>query len=278
MNNEFQPFLKWAGGKRQIINELTSRMPKEYNTLFEPFVGAGALFMNIKHSKLVINDINSELMNTFIQIKKNPYKLIKELDKTQELHKDGQKEFYLEIRAQDREKNWNRKSKIKRASRLMYLNKYCFNGLYRVNKSGYYNVPFNGKEFVSLYNKNNIMNLSKYLRNNIVSIFSIDFEEVCSKAQKGDFIYFDPPYDVIKKDTFDSYNENGFGVNGQIRLSEVFKDLDSRGCYVMLSNHRSPLIEKLYSGFNVDIIKAKRMINSNGKGRGEIEEVIIRNY
>lgn len=278
MKHNVKPFLKWAGGKRQIINELLSRIPKEFDVFYEPFVGAGALFLELENHKAVIGDINTDLIDAYKTIKSNPHGLLATLDIMNEKHIKRGKEYYLEVRMEDRNTNWEKVSQLNKAARLMYLNKYCFNGLYRVNSKNQYNVPFNGKEFVKLYERENILSISEYLFQKKVEILCDDFEVVCSNAKKGDFVYFDPPYDVLKKDTFDSYNEKGFGVAGQERLAELFVDLDRRGCYVMLSNHNTPLIEKLYSKYNVDIIQARRNINSKGSERGKIEEVIIRNY
>lgn len=278
MDYKFQPYLKWAGGKRQIIKELTSRIPTKFGKYIEPFVGAGALFMEIKHPKTIIGEINKDLIASYLVVRDNPHGLMAELDQMNELHKKGQKEYYLAVRAMDREAKWEEVDNLTRASRLIYLNKYCFNGLYRVNSKNEYNVPFNGKEYVNLYDRENILSLSEYLYENKVEILLADYTEICSKAEKGDFIYFDPPYDVLKKETFDSYNEKGFGTKGQKKLAELFKELDKKGCYVMLSNHKTPLIKELYGNYPTTVVKANRQINSKASGRGAIEEVIITNY
>ena len=187
-------------------------------------------------------------------------------------------EYYYKIRNIDRDKNkFNRLSDYKRAARTIYLNKACFNGLYRVNSKGEFNVPFGKKLKVNTYEGQNIGIIHAYLNFNNIKILSIDFEEAVKDAKEGDFIYFDPPYDSDTS-TFNSYTEDGFSKDEQIRLSNVFKNLSDRGCYVMLSNHNTVLINELYKDFYIHKITAKRNINSNGKKRGKVEEVIITNY
>ena len=192
--------------------------------------------------------------------------------------KEHCEEFYYDIRNKDRNKNaYKRLSDYTRAARTIYLNKACFNGLYRVNSKNEFNVPFGKKERVNTYDGGNLITVSNYLTMNDVEILSVDFEQSVKNAKKGDFIYFDPPYDS-ETSTFNSYTEDGFGKDEQIRLAKVFKELDSRGCYVMLSNHNTSLINDLYKNFNIHVIEAKRNINSNGKKRGKVKEVIITNF
>lgn len=173
--------------------------------------------------------------------------------------------------------NSNRIADYKRAARTIYLNKACFNGLYRVNSKNEFNVPFGQKSKVNTYEGQNLGIVCGYLNYNNIRILSTDFEEAVKDAKKGDFIYFDPPYDSDTS-TFNSYTEEGFGKEEQKRLAKVFKELDKRGCYVMLSNHNTKLVNELYKEFNIYVIEAKRNINSNGKKRGKVEEVIITNY
>ena len=272
-----KPFVKWAGGKRQIINQLKQYIPEEYNTYYEPFIGGGALLFELSPKNAVINDSNKELMNVYECIKdENKFtKMCNELNHYEANHSE---EFYFEIRNKDRDKK--KFSKIidyKRAARTIYLNKACFNGLYRVNSKNEFNVPFNKKTKINTYDGQNLGIIHSYLNFNNIKILSIDFEEAVKNAKAGDFIYFDPPYDSDTS-TFNSYTEDGFGKEEQIRLAKVYKDLSDRGCYVMLSNHNTKLINELYSDFNIYIIEAKRNINSNGKKRGKVEEVIITNY
>jgi len=272
-----KPFVKWAGGKSQIIDKLLKYAPHEFNTYYEPFVGGGAFLFELSPKKAVINDSNQELMNV--------YKVLCDEDKFKKMcsvlnHYEvcHSEEFFYEIRNKDRNKNtYNRLSDYTKAARTIYLNKACFNGLYRVNSKNEFNVPFGKKTKVNTYEGNNLITVSNYLTMNDIKILNCDFEEAVKDAKKGDFIYFDPPYDS-DTNTFNSYTEDGFGKNEQRRLFEVYKELSDRGCYVMLSNHNTILINELYKDYNINVIEAKRNINANGKKRGKVEEVIITNY
>ena len=272
-----KPFVKWAGGKRQIIDKLKMYVPVEFDTYYEPFVGGGALLFELSPKKAVINDYNEELMNVFSCIKDEEKfsKMCNELNRHEASHSE---EYYYEIRNKDRDKNKLKKMlDYKRAARTIYLNKACFNGLYRVNSKNEFNVPFGKKTKVNTYEGQNLGIVHSFLNFNDIKIMTIDFEECVKTAKKGDFIYFDPPYDS-ETSTFNSYTENGFGKDEQIRLAKVYKELSDRGCYVMLSNHNTTLVKELYKDFNIHLIEAKRNINSNGKKRGKVEEVIITNY
>lgn len=272
-----KPFVKWAGGKRQVMAEIKKYLPEKYNTYYEPFVGGGAVFFELAPKKAVLNDYNKELMNVFECIKDETKfeKMCNELNHHEANHSE---EYYYEIRDKDRDKSkFNKLADYKRAARTIYLNKACFNGLYRVNSKNEFNVPFGKKNKVNTYEGQNLGIVHCILNFNDIELMSCDFEETVKKAKKGDFVYLDPPYDSDTT-TFNDYTENGFGKEEQKRLSEVFKDLDKRGCYVMLSNHNTKLINELYKDYNKHVIKAQRNINANGKKRGKIEEVIITNY
>ena len=272
-----KPFVKWAGGKRQIIDKLKMYAPDEYDTYYEPFVGGGALFFELSPKKAVINDFNAELINVYNVLcnEEKFNKMIRVLNSHETNHSE---DYYYELRNKDRSKSsFGRLADYTRAARTIYLNKACFNGLYRVNSKGEFNVPFGKKTKVNTYEGSNLNLISYYLTNNQITILNEDFESSVSTAKKGDFIYFDPPYDSDTS-TFNSYTEDGFGKEEQVRLARVFKELSDRGCYVMLSNHNTKLINELYSDFNIHIIEAKRNINANGKKRGKVEEVIITNY
>ena len=272
-----KPFVKWAGGKRQILDKLKSYVPDEFNTYFEPFVGGGALLFDLAPKNAIINDSNEELINVFNVLcdEKKYNKMCKYLNKYERKHDE---EFYYEIRNIDRnKKKFNRLNDSKRAARTIYLNKACFNGLYRVNSKGEFNVPFGKKSKVNTYDGENLLNVHSYLTMNNVNFLCTDFEDAVSTAKKGDFVYFDPPYDSDTS-TFNSYTEDGFNKDEQRRLAKVFKELDKKGVKLMLSNHNTILIKELYKDYNFHIIEAKRSINSNGKKRGKVEELIITNY
>ncbi len=272
-----KPFVKWAGGKRQIIDKLKEYVPEEFDTYYEPFVGGGALLFELSPKKAVINDSNKELMNVFECIKdeKKFESMCRELNLHEREHSE---EYYYKIRNLDRDKKkFSKLADYKRAARTIYLNKACFNGLYRVNSKNEFNVPFGKKTKVNTYEGQNLGIICGYLNYNDIKILSVDFEESVKDAKRDDFIYFDPPYDSDTS-TFNSYTEEGFNKNEQVRLARVFKELSDRGCYVMLSNHNTMLVNELYKDYHIHLIEAKRSINSNGKKRGNVKEVIITNY
>ena len=272
-----KPFVKWAGGKRQIIDKLKEYVPDEYNTYYEPFIGGGALLFELSPKNAVINDSNEELMNVY-RCLCDEEKFKKMCNLLNHYEAEHSEEFYYEIRNKDKNKNaYSRLSDYTKAARTIYLNKACFNGLYRVNKKNEFNVPFGKKTKINTYEGSNLITVSNYLTMNNIKILSIDFEEAVKDVKPKDFIYFDPPYDSDTS-TFNSYTEEGFDRNEQIRLAKVFKELDKKGAYVMLSNHNTSLINDLYKDYNIHLIEAKRNINANGKKRGKVEEVIITNY
>ena len=272
-----KPFVKWAGGKRQIIDKLKKYMPKKFNTYYEPFVGGGAVLFELAPKRAVINDWNEELMNV--------YRVMSDYDKYQKMcallnkyERENSKEFYYKLRDKDKnKKSFARMSDYARAARTIYLNKTCFNGLYRVNSKNEFNVPYNGKDNINTYDGENLIAIHMYLTMNDIKIMNTDFEEAVETAEAGDFVYFDPPYDSINN-SFTSYTDTGFGKEEQERLADIFKELDKKGVYVMLSNCNTPFIQNLYKDYHIHVIEAKRSINSKGNKRGNVEEVIITNY
>jgi len=274
MSDNIQPFLKWAGGKRQLLPILKSHLPKQYNTYYEPFVGAGALLFALQPSNAIINDINSELINCYNVIRNNLDKLVDDLKK----HKN-EEEYFYHIRNIDRTDNYFLMGSVERASRTIFLNKTCYNGLFRVNSKGYFNAPFGKYKNPKYINLDNLILVQEYLKNSSVVILNCDFEEAIRDAEKGDFIYLDPPYYPISKtSSFTGYGANGFGEVEQVRLYKVFSELDKRGCFVMLSNSNADFIKTLYKEYNIKLVQANRNINSNANGRGKIDEVLILNY
>lgn len=272
-----KPFVKWAGGKRSIINDIKKLVPEEYKTYYEPFVGGGAVLFELAPKNAVINDYNSELMNVYNCIKDdNKFAaMCRELNNHETNHSE---EYYYAVRSLDKnKKRFSKLADYKRAARTIYLNKSCFNGLYRVNKNNEFNVPFGKKLKVNTYDGVNLTLIYTYLNLNNIKILNTDYEESVKNAKKGDFIYFDPPYDSDTT-TFNDYTENGFGKEEQKRLSKVFKDLANKGCYVMLSNYNTILIKELYKDFNINIIHGKTMIGAKSKDRKVVDEVLITNY
>ena len=272
------PFVKWAGGKRQLINNIKELMPRNYEQYFEPFIGGGAVLFEITPKNAIISDMNKELITTYKVFKSRILfnQLMQRLDEYEKNHSEV---FYYEVREKDRDTIFSELSDVEVSARFIYLNKACFNGLYRVNSKGFFNVPFGKKEKLKTYSKENLEAIHEYFSNNDIKIYLQDFEKTIASAKKGDFVYFDPPYDTIEnKNSFTAYNENNFDRNAQIRLCNVFKELDKKGVYLMLSNHNTSFIQTLYKEFNIHIVKATRMINSKSSERGPIEEVLITNY
>jgi len=276
---ETKPFVKWAGGKTQLLAQIISLIPEHFNDYYEPFIGGGALLFKLKPKHPHINDLNNELLAAYkcFTNKESYEDLIKKIDEYVLNHNE---ENYLKVRELDHDDNWVKNSNIAdKASRLIYLNKSCFNGLYRVNSKGYFNVPSGKKKTVNAYSKENFDNIFSYFKEVNPIITSGDFEEAVKDAKKGDFIYFDPPYDSFEdKESFNSYDKEGFSKEDQKRLCKTFKLLAKKGAYVMLSNHATDFIKELYKDFNIHVVEAKRMINANANGRGNVREVIITNY
>ena len=245
-----KPFVKWAGGKRQILDKLKEYVPTEYNTYYEPFVGGGALLFELAPKHAVINDLNQELMNTYKVLcdEEKFKKMCRVLNNYEANHSE---EFYYEIRNKDRNKNtYNKLSDYTRAARTIYLNKACFNGLYRVNSKGEFNVPYGKKTKVNTYDGNNLITVSNYLTMNDIKILNVDYKEALKTAKKGDFVYIDPPYD---SDTtiFTNYTETGFNKDSQRELASIFKELSDKGVFVMLSNYNTTLIQELYKDYHI---------------------------
>lgn len=267
------PFVKWAGGKRQLLEHLSVRMPKEYTDYYEPFVGGGALLFHQKPSWAFINDINRELIHTYTEIRDHVGPLSVLLSSMDQV--TCTKEFYYEMRERYNDKLKTKDYDTEMAALFIYLNKHCFNGLYRVNRKGQFNVPWNQKEQVRSVDVENIKNISYYLKS--VTITCQDFEASLETAKKGDFIYFDSPYAPLNPTSFDSYTKEGFTEEEHRRLAKVFRELSERGCYCMLTNHNTELIQELYQDYLQEEVDVRRAINSDPKKRVG-KEVIIRNY
>jgi DNA adenine methylase len=266
-----KPFVKWAGGKRQLIKILTNNLPPSYNRYIEPFVGGGALLFEVLPYKAIINDINTELINAYTVIKDDIDALIEDLKK----HKN-EEEYYYKIRSLDPEKL----SAVERASRFIYLNKTCFNGLYRENSKGKFNVPFGKYKNPKILDEENLRVVSEYLNTAEISILNLDYKEVCKLAKKGDFVYLDPPYyPISKSSSFTKYHKLDFTERDQMELTEVFRELDRKGCYVMLSNSNTKFIKELYKEYEIWEVSANRFINCKGDKREKVNvEVLIKNY
>lgn len=273
---EIVPFVKWAGGKRQLLSKIQERIPENYNHYFEPFVGGGAVFFGTQPSKALINDINKALINTYQRICDSPKEFLSEVNKIDsEMWEDG-KQYYYTIREHYNDKLMKSEYDVELAALFVFLNKHCFNGLYRVNGKGLFNVPYNNSRRASV-DEEVIMATSKYLQG--VTIIDGDFEFACKDAKKGDFIFLDSPYAPLNPTSFESYTKEGFDIESHKRLAKLYDELTDRGCYCMLTNHNTDLINELYGnkGYKIDVVSVKRMINSDASNRVG-EEVIICNY
>ncbi len=271
-----QPFTKWTGGKRQLLSVIKSLMPDQYNNYFEPFVGGGALFFDLAPKKAYINDFNSELMNCYQQIKKNPQILIDLLAKHQE---NNSKEYYLDLRSADRDSRIDKMTDVERAARIMYMLRVDFNGLYRVNSKNQFNVPYGRYKNPKIVDGELLLSISKYLNDNDIHILNKDFEEAVEDVRVGDFVYFDPPYIPLSETSaFTSYTHEGFSYEDQVRLRDTFMKLDEKGAYVMLSNSSSPIVEELYKDFYIHKVEATRTNGAKSSSRGKISEIIVTNY
>jgi len=274
-----QPFIKWVGGKRGLLSQVIPLLPKEFNNYFEPFVGGGALFFELyaqgklDGKKVYLFDINAELINTYNIVKENPSKLI---EKLHEFKKKHSKEYYYEVRAWDRKKNFLQTDDLMRAARFIYLNKTCFNGLYRVNKSNQNNVPMGSYKNPNIVDESAIYSASEALQN--ATILKASYKDVLKYATKDDLVYFDPPYyPLTPTSSFTSYSEFEFLDKEQEELFDVFYALDKKGCSVVHSNSDTSFIKALYGKFDIQNIQANRFINSKSSGRGKISEVLVRN-
>ncbi len=272
--NGIPTFVKWAGGKKQLIEQFKQYFPKKADRYFEPFVGGGAIaFYVIKHyapKEVYLSDSNEELVNTYNVIKENVEELISVLKGYKGQHS---KEFYYKIRAE----NPKKLSTVLRAARFIYLNKTCFNGLYRVNSKGQFNVPMGNYKNPAICNEKELREISRMLKNAIIT--ARQFDEIGDYVESGDFVYFDPPYYPISKaGNFTTYTKEDFLENEQIKLAGLYKKLDKLGANVMLSNSDADFVKSLYQGYRVNFVKATRMINCNANGRGKINEIVVTNY
>lgn len=273
---EIAPFVKWAGGKRQLLTQIKERMPENYNKYYEPFVGGGAVTFELLPENAVINDINKALINAYKKIADKPKEFLKQIKKLDEQMWEDGKAYYYSLREHYNDKLMKEEFDIELAALFVFINKHCFNGLYRVNGKGLFNVPYNNSRRKS-YDEDMIMAISEYLKN--VTIMEGDFQAACKEAKRGDFVFIDSPYAPLNPTSFESYTKEGFDVESHKRLAALFNELTERGCYCMLTNHNTDLINELYSnkGYKIDVVTVKRMINSDATNRVG-EEVIICNY
>lgn len=275
-NSSVAPFVKWAGGKRQLIPQIRERMPEKYNDYYEPFVGGGAVLFELQPANALINDINKALINTYNIICNEADAFLEAVNRLdEEMWEDGKK-YYYSVREHYNDKLMKSEYDVELAALFVFINKHCFNGLYRVNGKGLFNVPYNNSRRTSA-DENVIREVSKYLKG--VKIINGDFEEACKDAKKGDFVFIDSPYAPLNPTSFESYTKEGFDIESHKRVAKLYDELTARGCYCMLTNHNTELINELYGnkGYKIDVVSVKRMINSDASNRVG-KEVIICNY
>jgi DNA adenine methylase len=275
-----KPLIKWAGGKRQIASELFSRFPSDWKngTYVEPFIGGGAMFLHAVPSRAVIADVNSRLYGFYFQVKNNPESLYAgiveiadEFNAAQELNK---KDFYLSLREKY---NQSPEDSFESAVLLYVLNKLCFNGLYRENSKGGFNVPFGQKKQLPYIDKGDLLSMSKVMA--ATKILNEDFETTIGHATQGDFVYLDPPYIPIDvTSSFTSYHSNGFGIAEQERLAAAMIKMKNAGINAMCSNSDTPLTREIYKEMKMVAIQAPRMVSAKASGRGHVSELVITNY
>ena len=281
INPLVRPFLKWAGGKRQLLPEIVKYVPKltSKHTYYEPFIGGGALLFELQHQKAVINDSNKELINCYEVVRDSLDELMEELSKDK--YSNSERSYY-EMRDLDRStKKYAILSKVEKAARIIYLNKTCYNGLFRVNSQGQFNVPFGRYKNPNFLDDAVLRAVNKYLSSNTITLSNQDFEKAVQGAKRGDFVYLDPPYDPVSETaSFTGYDVNGFNRDEQERLKKVFDDLTVKGCKVMMSNSCTDFILDLYKDYQdtTKKVRATRSINSNALKRGMVEEVLVLNY
>lgn len=279
-NPLIKPYLKWAGGKRQLLPEIKKYIPSRINsyTFYEPFIGAGAVFFDLQPKRAIINDFNDQLILTYIAIKDN----IDELIELLKVHKEhNSEEYFYHIRSLDRNfVEFNELTNIEKAARLIFLNKTCYNGLYRVNSQGLFNVPYGKYINPAICDEAVLRAINKYLNHNEILITNEDFADAVQNADRHSFIYFDPPYHSPDNTNFTGYQAVGFGENEQIRLRDTYAELTKRNVHCLLSNSDTEFIRDIYTNNRYEIItvSAKRAINSDSAGRGNVNELLIKNW
>ena len=267
-----KPFLKWVGGKAQLLPKLITRMPSSFGNYFEPFVGGGAMFFRLCPQSAVLMDVNEELINVYEVVQSQLEELIIDLQKH-----IYEKNYYYQIRLADRQEEYKTWSKVQRASRLIYLNKTCFNGLYRVNSRGEFNTPMGKYKNPRILDEPNLRACHQALTGR--EILHASFLEVEAKVKSGDFVYFDPPYAPLSATSnFTSYSKQKFDSQMQLALQHLCDRLNNKGILFMVSNSSAPLVIDLYKSYKVEFVYATRAINSKANRRGKIPEVLITNY
>jgi DNA adenine methylase len=274
-NKLVAPILKWVGGKRQLLETLTPLLPERTTPYCEPFVGGGALLFDLQPKTAYINDINDELIRVYNVIKSDVESLIAALQ-------DFKNEiaYFYAVRDWDRDKaKYSTLPDIQKAARILYLNKTCYNGLFRVNSAGEFNAPFGNYRNPNIVNAPTLRAVSSYLNSTTIHLMCRDYSEALKTLPKGTFVYLDPPYDPVSDtSSFTGYSKGGFTRDDQIRLRECCDELNAKGFKFMLSNSATDFIKEQYAAYHITIVQATRAVNSDATKRGEVDEVVVRNY
>jgi len=271
-----KPLVKWAGGKRQLLPHIHAALPAGTpRRYYEPFIGGGAVLFSLTPAAARVNDLNSELINLYEVVREGVEELISLVSTY-----PNDADFFYQLRAVDRDaERFAALSATERAARTLYLNKTCYNGLYRVNSAGQFNAPFGRYKNPTICDADTLRGVHQYFRDNDIAFTQGDFTAAVADAGEGDFVYFDPPYDPVNvTSSFTGYQKGGFDRAEQERLKAVCDDLDARGVKFLLSNSATEFIRELYADFSIDTVAATRAINSVGSRRGKVDEVLVRNY
>lgn len=274
--NNVKPLVKWAGGKRQLLPHIHAALPAGTpRRYYEPFIGGGAVLFSLTPASARVNDLNSELINLYEVVREGVDELISLVSTY-----PNDADFFYQLRAVDRDADrFAALSATERAARTLYLNKTCYNGLYRVNSAGQFNAPFGRYKNPTICDEDTLRGVHQYFRDNDITFTQGDFAAAVAGAGEGDFVYFDPPYDPVNvTSSFTGYQKGGFDRAEQERLKAVCDDLDARGVKFLLSNSATEFIRELYADFSIDTVAATRAINSVGSRRGKVDEVLVRNY
>jgi DNA adenine methylase len=275
---DVRPFVKWAGGKGQLLSELNKTIPRQFNTYFEPFLGGAAMFLHLASKNMIsiayLSDTNEELIKAFKVVRDRVREVIEALNQHQKGYDKNPSEYYYRLRDEIQPRNY-----VEIAARFIALNKTCFNGLYRVNQNGKFNVPMGEYKKPLICDSSNLKNVSSVLRHSNAEIQCVDYREILLKAETNDFVYLDPPYDPVSYTSdFTAYTPDGFGRRNQEQLAIVFRKLSDRGCFVLLSNSDTAFIRKLYSDYGIKEVDVQRAINCKGSKRTGHKELLISNY
>ena len=269
------PILKWVGGKRQLLSEIIPLIDESCDNYVEPFIGGGAVLFRLQPKKAIINDYNTELINVYRTVRDDLDGLVALLKKHE---KYNSSDYYYEVTALDRTPDFDKMSNSEKAARIIYLNKTCYNGLYRVNSLGQFNSPYGKYKNPNIVNEVVLRAISKYINGNEISIRSGDYKDVLNDIEKNSFVYLDPPYmPISSSSSFTGYTEGGFGYDKQVELKEECDKLNSKGVHFLQSNSDCEEIRELYKAYRIKVVKANRAINSDAKKRGQINEVLIYN-